>query len=711
MSTVNCAERAAAQRAAAERAAERRREAQRRQQEHMRAQQAQQAQRAHEHREPKHVDDHKADDVRRAARARFAHGPTPAQERARADDSTRRIDQAARAIDKAHGDDAQRAATQKAARTLKTEMQRATPDERARILDHAGGAVASIARGLDKLSGDETKRVVGDLAAATESAGPKLAHHIADPIARSLPASFHHEDANKGELVDAVKSAAADGKGALLATSLAKSAREVPGTKIAGDLDKVAGDAIGDARKTFDDARKKSDLLDARLAVTVRQWQKSGALSKGGIQAGIDAYKKAHADDYAAAESASKKLASLLPAAGDAARDPGHVGDAARGALAELPAIARRDSGARAIAQAVEDRQPYLAEAKNVAAMGAHPKEDGASFDNAILRSVAVGGPDLVKHGERDRLSNLVGGAALVVGDAKMHKALGELHDKIDALPDDLTGVTLGRQLAGAANTIASTTLDPEGASSGSATSTAGVRFSAVGAALGLGALAQDATTFDPHDVKSVLTTAGHAGMLGLSVASLAGKTVGRAGVVIGAALSAFSVGESLAKGDVAGAAAASLPLVGAGIGLVVGGPVGAGIGLAVGGAVTTALSLFGGQKQPDQLQEEAVDPFLKGAFAHDGVHDPETAAFRLRDVYQKGDSFVGVGDSLHKLAEATGQTPKQVLDRIAMMPSENQRFVTSALLDGEKKHTDPRALAAFVAKIEALGDQQLPDW
>ena len=46
-------------------------------------------------------------------------------------------------------------------------------------------------------------------------------------------------------------------------------------------LRKGARDAIDDASKSFGDAQKKAQVDDGRLAVTVAQWKKSGALSNG----------------------------------------------------------------------------------------------------------------------------------------------------------------------------------------------------------------------------------------------------------------------------------------------------------------------------------------------------------------------------------------------------------------------------------------------
>ena len=663
-------------------------------------------------------------EAQKAAREKFLRSHpvvSPAEQRQRAEASSAAITKAARAIDSAQGDDAKRGAVLKATRTVAGELRGKTGDEAKQILESSAGALAKVSAGLDTLDRDQTKRAVSDLAAAAESAGPALAHHITDPIAKALPASLAHEGANKDELTSALGAAVDSGRGAVLATSLAASAKKVPGLEgVAKDIDDKTKHSIDASRKGFVDASKKADVLDARLAVTVDQWKKSGALSPGGIQAGIAAYKKTHHDDYAKAESAAKQLASVLPGAGAVAREPGGVGDAARAALSEVPVLARRQSGADAIAAGLEHNSGWLAESKHVLSVGAKANEQMASFDNALLRSVAVGGGALVRHGDRARLADLVRGASRAVSSDKLAGALEQYRQRINGMPPDLTGVTLGRQLAGAANTIASTTLADSniaGASSASSSSSGGapsVRFQALGAALGLGALAQDAITFDPNDLKSVVSAAGHAGMVGVSFASLAGKSVGNAGLAIGAAFSVFNVGEALSKGDAEGAAAASLPLVGLGIGAVVGGPVGAGIGLAAGGLVSTAISLFGhSDKRPDQIQEEAVDPFLKAAFAHDGVKNADTAAFRLRDVFTNHGSFTGVSDSLGKLATATGETPRQVLDRLAGLPSNNLRLVTTALLDAEKKGpvtpAAGRDLATLLSRIEALGDNELP--
>ncbi len=642
--------------------------------------------------------------VQHAARARFAHAaPTHAEAKTRTQQATHAINKAAKAISAAHDDDGKRKAVMQAARTLSQSLQHKTHAEKSQILDDTHHALGAIGAGLDKLTGDQTKRAVADLSSATETAGPSLARKITDPVARALPSELKGDGDNPGELVDGIKGAVSSGRGALFATSLAQSAKDVPGLTQDGSdkgLARVAGEAIDDAKKTFTDANKTATMLDARLAITVEQWQKGGALSPGAIQAGIDAYKADHKDDYAAADNAAHALAAALPGAGTAAREDGPLGDASRAALAQVPALAQRDSGARMLSDAIERDAPFLDESKRVLSHGPNAKAQLAGFDNAVLRSVALGGPDLVRHGERQRLSALVAGAARVVSDRKLGDALSQYRDKVDALPPDLTGVTLGRQLASTATTIAGATLGGDGAS----VTSAAPRFQALGAALGLGALAQDAVTFDPEDLKSVLGTAEHATSEGISIASLAGKSVGRAGLAVGVAFSTFDVGASLADGDVAGAAAASLPLVGAGVGMVVGGPVGAGIGLAAGGIAETAISLFGsGGDSPDVVQEKAVDPFLRGAFAHDHVPDPETAAYRLRDVYTDKDTFVGVGDSLGKLARATGQTPHQVLTRLARLPSDDLKSFTTAILDARKtdSRSDDHAVAALLAQLE----------
>ncbi|HEY4223947.1 MAG TPA: hypothetical protein VGO62_21475, partial [Myxococcota bacterium] len=384
-----------------------------------------------------HVSPKKATaEVQHAARARFAHhaAPTRAEVKHKSDEAARAINQAAVKIGTSRDDASKRASTLKAAHTLAQQLQGATPSERAQILSKTGPAVSAIGAGLDKLDRDQTQKAVGDLASATEAAGPHLARQITDTVALALPHELAGNHENQSELSDGISNAVKSGKGALFATSLAQSARAVPPLVDSGaakDLDGTAQKAIGDAQKTFDDANKKAALLDGRLAVAVDQWKKSGALTPGAIDAGVKAFKAAHKDDYAAADNAARTLATTLPGAGLAAREPGALGDASRAALKDLPQIASRDAGANVIAGALEHQAPYLDESKRLLGEGPNAKANLAGFDNAILRSVAVGGPDLVKHGERDRVANLVAGAAHAVSDKKLAQSLQEYHDKI----------------------------------------------------------------------------------------------------------------------------------------------------------------------------------------------------------------------------------------------------------------------------------------
>jgi hypothetical protein len=678
--------REAQQRAAAERAAEQRA--------------AQAKERAAEQRKAASAEQQKA------ARAMHAHSVAKPADAKKPDDvatATKKIDDARKAIDNAKSDQAKRAATVNATKTIAQELANQSPADRAKTLQASQDNIQKIATAMGPLSGDDTKRAIGNLTAAAEACGPKDAHLVTDPVAKALPAVFKNNGANHDEVLAGIKDAMANGRGASFAVALNKSVQSPALTKALGDnfdndVRTQFRDAVGDATKSFDSASKAATTDDARLALIAGQWAKSGALTPGALQAGADAFKKSKAADYNKAESAARTLASMMPGAAAMASDPGSTGDAAKAVLKEFPNLASTSAGASAIASALQNKSPWIETARQV--NGADPSSRKA-FDDAVMQSVATKGPMLAKDNDRQALSSLLLGAGDAVNDAKTKLALHEYNDRFKAFAKDVTGLALGRQLALTAKTVAGAVFGDKLSSTESSLGSAA--FAGLGVAFGLGALAGDVEHFNPESARSIVTAGGHLGVTGLSVAQLLGKgapeVLSKAGLGIGLALSAFNVGDDLVHGNVGGAAVASLPLEGAAIGAGIGvgffgagAVVGAGIGLAVGGLASAAISVFGGGgPRPDQIQETETDPFLKAAFAHDHIANSETAAYRLRDVYTDGNTFTGVGSGIAALAKQSGRTPREVLDQLAAMPSDQLRDRVTAILEAERNGVLPK--------------------
>jgi hypothetical protein len=126
--------------------------------------------------------------------------------------------------------DARRDATLAATQNLEDTLKGVPPELRGQVLEQSGEAIEKMTRGINILDGGDTKKAVGNLSNATETAGRENAHLVTDPVAKQIAAggleehgSFggRHDHRSEQEFANGVRSQMKDSGNDLFARSLA----------------------------------------------------------------------------------------------------------------------------------------------------------------------------------------------------------------------------------------------------------------------------------------------------------------------------------------------------------------------------------------------------------------------------------------------------------------------------------------------------------
>ena len=644
-----------------------------------------------------HVDPSRTSTAAQAPSTTTANGPRRGIDANPVATGTKKIDDAAARLAAAKTDDEKRSAALDASRAVKDALS-ATKDPAAKkaILDASGRSLEAIGRGLDKLSRDDTKKAVANLADAAESAGKGAVDALAAPLARALPSLVQGHGDNRGEFMGGLKSAVVDGHGALLGASMTRALASVD-VGLADDANRATASGVDDAMKAFADADKGARGREAELGAISAQW--SGVLSSDQMQAGIARFQKEHGE-FATRDAKAAALTRALDGVGyaDAHGLAGDLGDKTRATLAEVPALARTDVGARAIGDALlregRGESTFMASAGRVAG---RDEKAGAELVEAAQRSILVSQGDAIARGDTTGLVTALAGAGRVMPDADTQKCFTSFSTQIEKgakgkPPEEiaLTIASAGRNVAGAISDQRTANIDELDSL------TTKTSFKAFGAALGAVALGRSLMNFkDGVTGREALDAVVSAAGLGTSIAATVLKTgapsvLSKGLPVVGYALSAFDTVQAVRKGDTLGAVAAAAPLAGAAAGAAIGaasGSIAPGVGTVIGGAVGSLVGLGIGVgrmiwgEHPDEKVEKSTQSFLQGALEQSGLspEQAERASFRLRDV--NGD-FFGVGRSLQQIAQRTGESPQTVLQKVASLDDQRLHDFVKKSLD-----------------------------
>jgi hypothetical protein len=672
------------------------------------------------------------DDPRRLQPATSTQARRGISDESAVQNGTKKIADAAARVERADSDDDKRAAARDAAKAVKDAVAQARdPAAKKAILDASQHHLETIGKGLDKLSGDDTKAAVADLADAAESAGPGGAASLAAPLARSMPALVEGHGDNKGEFLDGLSSAVEGGHGALLGAAMSKELAGVDGG-LADDVNGATAKGLDALKSDFDDASEAAHGKDAELAAISSQW--SGVLTPEQMKAGTESFQQDHGE-YAERDEKAAALTKALAGAGyaDANGVGGDLGDKSRETLEQVPALAQTDVGARAIGDALvkegRGEQTFMQGAGRVAG-----RDDKASdeFAEAAQRSILTTQADALSKGDTRGLVTALRGAGQVLPDAGSRDDFNRLALDVEKQPPGTPPDKLAVAIASSARSIAGGVSDQKTAGIEDVDSiSTKTSFKVFGASLGAVALGQSVVGFrDGVSAREGVNAVVNAAGLGSSVAGIAlkegaPKLLQKGLPVVGYALSAFDTVSAIKKGDELGAVAAAAPLAGAAAGAAIGaasGSIAPGVGTAIGGAAGALVGLGIGvgrqvfSDSPDEKLEKSTQSFLKGALQEGGLSEEQAdkASYRLRDV--NGD-FFGAGNSLRGIAAKTGESPQQVLAKVANLDDDRLHdFVKQsleikdngeAIRDAEQKVSEGKAAASSIPAY-ALDDAGL---
>ncbi len=658
---------------------------------------------------------------------RLSSAPTTSARRGISDESavangTKKINDAAAKVSAAGSDDDTRAAAQDAAKAVKDAVSAArTPEAKKQILENTQGALESIGKGLDKLSGDETKKAVADLADAAESAGPAAASALAAPLAKAMPALVAGHGDNKGEFLDGLESAAKDGHGALLGAAMTRELGAVD-KGLADDVGGAVAKGIDGAKAAFDDAAKGARGKDAELAAVASQW--GSTLTPEQVKGGTDAFHADHSE-YATRDETAANLAKTLAGAGyaDSSGASGDLGDKARSALESVPALARTDVGARVVGDALtkegRGEATFLQAAGRVAGRDdpSSKSAGAAEFADGMQRAILTTQSESLSRGDTRGLVNALRGAANVLPDNASKMDFNTFAADIEKDTPGKRPDEIALAIASSARSIAGGVSDHKTADIDDVDSlSAKTGFQVFGASLGAVALGQSVASFkDGVSAREAVGAVVNAAGLGSSVAGIAlaegaPKLLSKGLPIAGYALSAFDTVSAIKKGDELGAVAAAAPLAGAAAGAAIGalsGSVAPGVGTAIGGAVGALVGLGIGvgrkifEDSPDEKLEQSTQSFLKGALQAGGMsaEQAEKASYRLRDV---NSDFFGAGNSFAAVAAKTGQSPQQVLAKVANLDDDRLHDFVKKSLDINDNGDDVREAEKRVSEGKA---------
>jgi len=646
---------------------------------------------------------------------------------------------AASAVRTAGSDDAARAAGLAGAATVERALAGKSPAEQRAILDATGDDIATITRGLDTLSGEQTRDAVRHLARAGEGLGREHIDALARPVASAIADLDAGHDHNLGELKDGLKAAVVSGDGALFAAAVATQAPAAS----RGALEGAVTDGLREVREDFASAQDDLDQRQGELATIQQHFASS--LSPEALEAGGDAFRAEHRETFARGASAAARQAKILDGAGLFASRAGDDGRAEAGqSLAEIHRVATHDVGRATIAAALTTQArgtpSFLQDAQAAAARlpsaeertNAHERLDGA-----IMQGASQAANARMAAQDPRGAAELVRGAAAVLHDDVMRQGVTAMGDEVDRLPPgreltldqarvlaasvhgSVVGIARERVISGLAGADAADDVVRDRIDGELLTNPRFQGLTVFGAALSVAGLAtRGGALADDPSVRGVvnLATAGTGSVeAGLGVArafsaaargsagvASAASVLGRVNLAAAVGLSAFDTAAALRRGDTLGAGIAAAPIVGAGIGVGVGlaggatigaaltgpaAPIGAAIGAVVGLGATVIRQQL--EDSPAEKYEQATESFLRGAFARDGIN--ADAAFRLRNV---DDDAAGVGPLLPRFAAAMGTTAPALLRQIAALPDDRRAEAVETILDADDDYAGWRARA-----------------
>ncbi len=623
-------------------------------------------------------------------------GDRQAADAAAVDKATKKIEAAAAKVESASSDDDKRQAALEATKAVKEAVLSVKdPAQRKLILEQSGASLEKIGKGLDKLSGDDTKKAVADLADAAEAAGPAGADAIAAPLAQAAPALFAGHGDNQGELMDGVQSAVEGGHGALLGAALAQNLGNVD-KGLATEVADATAEGLDKLKSEFSEASEKAGRKDAELGAISAQWQ--GTLSPEQMKAGVDKFKSSHGE-YAERDAKAAALTKALAGAGYAQQHgaSGDLASTSRAALEQVPALAQTDGGARAIGDAlVREGKGEATFMKSAGEIANRDEKSRDAFVDAAQRSVLVTQSEALARGDTRGLVQALRGAGQVLPDADSKRDFNAFADDIEKVKPGTPPDQLAVAIASSARSIAGGVSDQKTARLDDVESiTTKTSFKVFGASLGAVSLGQSALALRDgvtarEAVNTVVGAAGLGGSVaGIALAEGAPKLLSKGLPVVGYALSTFDTVNALKKGDELGAVAAAAPLAGAVAGAAIGaasGSIAPGVGTAIGGAVGALVGLGIGvgrkifEDSPAESLEKSTQSFLQGALEGGGLSSSqaEKASHRLRDV---NDDFFGAGHSIKAIAARTGESPQDVLTKVANLDDDRLHdFVKQSL-------------------------------
>jgi len=669
----------------------------------------------------------------RAGGVREAQAKREAQTREAIDD----IKGAARAVTDAKGDkDDARTAGLRATETVRDALVGKSPAEQKKILDAVGPELTTITKGLNTLSGDQTKQAVRNLAQAGEAVGRDNVDALAHPVAAGLNDLKAGHGDNLGELKDGLKDAITNGDGALFGAALATNAP----SSVRGDLEGAVRDGIKDVREDFEGAQADVDQRNGELANIQQNFASS--LSPEALEAGGDAFRREHAETYDKGAAAAAKQASVLEGAGLlSSRTTGDTRDEADKSLAEIHRVASHEVGQRAIGRALANEArgagSFLSDASTaVARMPAGEDKDNARerLDGAVFQGASLAVNERLAERDPRGAAQIVRGAERVLSDDTLRAGISQMGTQLEGLPQGQElSLDQARSLASGVNgTVAALAREKAIADLGRAgvditddairaevqdelrtnprfqsLTVFGAAMSVAGLATRGAALANDPSLRGVVDLATAGTGSAEAGLgvarafsnaaRGSAGVATAASVLGRVNLAATVGLSAIDTVSAIRRGDTVGAGIAAAPIVGAGIGVAVGvaggatlgaaltGPA-APIGAAIGAVVGLGASVLRNKlaESPEEKYEKATESFLRGALARDGMN--ADAAYRLRNV--DGDA-AGIGPFLPRFAERLGTSAPELLRSIAALPDDRRKEAVETILDADDDFED----------------------
>ncbi len=533
------------------------------------------------------------------------------------------IKDASRSVDAARGDkDAARDAGVRASEVVKDSLVGKSPAEQRKILDSVGPELTNITRGLDKLDGDQTKQAVKNLTQAGEAVGRDNVDALARPVAEGLGDLYDGHGSNDNEFKDGIKDAIKAGDGALFGAALATNAPE----RAREGITNAVKDGINDVREDFGDAQDKVDQRNGELAAVSKELMDEG-VSDDALDAGADAFRREHQEDFDKGAQRARTAASVLDGAGLLSqRTTGDAREAAAKALGEVHRIATHEVGQQAIGRALtaetKGKPSFLDDAQRaIARMPAGEERTNATerLDGAVFQGASLAANERLAENDPQGAAALTRAASRVISDETLRTGLSRIGTDLEQLPQgEPVDINTARGLAASINSTVSSLAKEKvirdlglAGDVGDDIVRANVEdqlrtdpkfqsLTVFGAALSVSGLAlKGKAAIDEPSVRNIvgLATAGTGSTeAGLGVArafsatargsagvASAATVLGRVNLAAAVGFSAIDTASAIKRGDALGAGIAAAAILGAGIGV--------GVGIAGGATIGAALT------------------------------------------------------------------------------------------------------------------------